>query len=306
LKSPDGEKAMPSNDSTKLAHPRDSASAVQTRPDLSVIVPVNAQGDLGNVLTLLGDVAKYKGPHRIETVLVVNNFPESEAPAEVDELKRVADLVLAIPNVRRPGEAVGFSARIPGLRAATADYGVLFDADCRVPDVTALLNWYVEQFRMGAHAAYTPVEYYDYEDELSIRLAFAVHHTARWVKRYILRIPTTRGSNYAVRRETVLELYDGGMLADEMNVGPTVKRLKGPVMYASGKELTVLTSGRMFRPGWKWILPYFLYRLRYNLRVLPVRLGVASVTGRENDPVRRYQDNRPVNDTTAASVAKRN
>jgi hypothetical protein len=267
----------------------------QRRPDLAVIVPVNAQGDLGNVRVLLEDVARYRGPHAIERILVVNNFPDGQEPPEVEELRRLGLVVLAIPDVRRPGEAVGFSARIPGLRAASAECAVLFDADCRVPHATTLLNWYVEQFRRGAHAAYTPVRHRDFEDALSVRVCFAIHHSARWVKRRILRIPTTRGSNYAVRCQDVLELYDQGLLADEMNVGPTVKRFKGRVAYASGKRLTVLTSGRMWlQPTWRRIVPYFLYRLRYNLRVLPVRPGVARFTGRENDPVRRYRDNRPV------------
>jgi hypothetical protein len=259
-----------------------------------VVVPVNAQGDLDNVRTLLDDVARYRGPLRMETILVVNNYPEAEPPQEVHALRKVATKVLTIPNVRRPGEAVGFSARIPGVRAASSNFVVLFDADCRVPNPTALVNWYVDNFRAGAYAAYTPVTYYDFEECLSIRFRFAIHHVSRWIKRRILRIPTTRGSNYAVRRDAMLELYDEGLLADEMNVGPTFKQRKGWVAYASGRELTVLTSGRMFRPGWAGIIPYFLYRLRYNLRVLPVGPGVAQVTGRENDPVRRYRNNRPV------------
>lgn len=266
------------------------------RPDVSVIVPVNAQGDLENVRTLLTDVAKYEGSLSVETVLVINNFPEGDVPPEAEELARLATIVLTIPDVRKPGEAVGFSARIPGIRAASSQCCVLFDADCRVPHPTPLLNWYFNQIRLGADAAYTHVAYRDYQEAASVRLYFAVHHTARWVKRRLLRIPTTRGSNYTVRRATMLELYDQGLLADEMNVGPTIKRLKGPVVYGPDDELTVYTSGRMFSPGWRKLLPYFLYRLRYNLRVLPVRPDVASVTGRENDPVRRYKDNAPIRD----------
>ncbi len=265
-------------------------------PDVSVIVPVNAQGDLENVRTLLGDVAEYEGSLCIETILVVNNFPEGKSPPEVAGLARLATLVLTIPDVRKPGEAVGFSARIPGIHAASSQCCVLFDADCRIPRPTAILNWYFEQMGRGADAAYTHVAYHDYQDAVSVRLYFAVHHTARWVKRRILGIPTTRGSNYAVRRDTMLELYEQGLLADEMNVGPTMKRLRGPVVYGSDEALTVYTSGRMFSPGWKRLFPYFLYRLRYNLRVLPVRPDVASVTGRENDPVRRYRDNTPIRD----------
>lgn len=60
----------------------------------------------------------------------------------------------------------------------------------------------------------------------------------------------------------LLDLYDRGWLADEMNVGPTLKRLEGPVAYASDRNLTVSTSGRMVRPGWRWLLPNFVYRLK--------------------------------------------
>jgi len=266
------------------------------RPDISVIVPVNAQGDLTNVRTLLADVSTYEGPLTIETVLVVNNYPDGETPPEAEELARLATVVLTIPDVRKPGEAVGFSARIPGIRAASSECCVLFDADCRIPKPTAILNWYFDQIRGGADAAYTHVAYFDYQDAVSVRVYFALHHTARWVKRRVLGIPTTRGSNYTVRRDALLQLYDQGLLADEMNVGPAMKRLKGPVVYGSADELTVYTSGRMFSPGWRRLIPYFFYRLRYNLRVLPVRANAASVTGRENDPVRRYKDNAPIRD----------
>lgn len=271
-------------------------SATYRGPDVTVVVPVNAQGDLENIGTLLGDLSGYEGPHDVETILVVNNFPEGQVPHEVDDLRQLGVSVLAIPSVRRPGEAVGFSARIPGVRAASCDFVVLFDADCRVPNPTPLLNWYVTQFRNGAQAAYTPVKYYDYGDARSVKVKLAIHHTARWIKRNVFGIPTTRGSNYAVRRDTMLELYEEGLLADEMNVGPTFKRLRGRVVYGSADGLTVYTSGRMFKGRWSWrnIGPYFLYRLGYNLRVLPVRRGVAQVTGRENDPVRRYRDNRPI------------
>jgi hypothetical protein len=203
----------------------------------------------------------------------------------------MADVVLTIPDVRRLGEAIGFSARIPGVRAASSECVVLFDADCRVPNPTLLLNWYVSQFQRGAQAAYTHVAFHGLQKAPSIYVYLFIHHFARWVKRCVLGIPTTRGSNYAVRRTAMLELYDAGLLADEMNVGPTFKRLKGKVVYGSGRRLAVKTSGRMFRPGWHLLAPYLLYRLRYNLRVLPVRPGVAARTQREDDPVRRFHDN---------------
>ena len=38
---------------------------------------------------------------------------------------------------------------------------LLFDADCRIPNPTALFDWYAKQFERGARVAYTRVDYYD-------------------------------------------------------------------------------------------------------------------------------------------------
>jgi hypothetical protein len=263
-------------------------------PHASIVIPVNAQGDIGNVCRIIGDVTKYEGTNTAELILVVNNYSEGNEPAEIEKLKAFNIRVIAIPNVRRPGEAVGFSARIPGILAAESEPCILFDADCRIPHITQLLDWYVQQFDAGVGAAYTRVDYYDYEPHLSLTLRFALHHLSRWCKRNVMRIPTTRGSNYAVRRSVMLELYERKMLADEMNVGPAFKHQGHQVAYDGHKTLRVLTSGRMFSAGWLRMIPYFWYRLKYNLRTLPVRVGVAKHTGRENDPVREYVDNRPV------------
>lgn len=261
-------------------------------PDVSVVVPVNAKGDLEKVLTLLADISRYDGQAAVEVVLVVNNFPEGEPPPEVMELERLGARVLAVPSVRRadrPGEAVCLSARIPGIRAAACEFIVLFDADCRIPNITALLDWYVAQFRNGARASYTAVGYYGLPSGLSTRARFAIHHGSRWVKRTILGIPTTRGSNYAVHRDSMIDLYERGYLADDFNVGPAFKKFGLEVSYSGRRALTVYTSGRMFRPGWKRIIPYYWYRLRYNLRVLPVRPDAQRYTERERrDPRDRY------------------
>ncbi len=258
------------------------------------MIPVNAQGDLDNVWQILGDLAGYGGRHRLELVLVVNNYPDGQPPPALAEYRLTGATVVAIPDVRRPGEAVGFSARIPGIRAASSEVVLTFDADCRVPHPGSLIDWYVSQFEGGADCAYTHVAYYQFRERPSIRARFVIHHTSRWFKRVVLRIPTNRGSNYAVRRTRLLELYDEGMLADEINVGPTIKACGGSVAYSGQRKLTVLTSGRMFSGGWFKLVRYFAYRLRYNWRVLPVRRNVAAVTGRESDPVRRYVDNRPI------------
>lgn len=265
-------------------------------PDASVIIPVNAQGDLANVLTILSDITRYSGEHSLEIVLVINNYPSHAPPPEIDIYRRLGLHVVDIPNVRRHGEAVGFSARIPGIRAASSDFAILFDADCRIPNPTALIDWYVEQFRAGAHAAYAHVDFYDVPAYASVRVRILIHHAARWFKRAALRIPTTRGSNYAVHRSVMLELYEQRMLADEMNAGPTFKAKGKRVVYSGAKELVVLTSGRMSVGGWIKLFRYLWYRIRYNLRVLPVRDNVALHTRRERDAVRRFVNNRPIRD----------
>ncbi len=261
----------------------------------SIVIPVNAQGDLENVLQLIADLTNYRGAHRLELILVINNYPPGEPPPELEAYGRLGLKIVALPSVRRPGEAVGFSARMPGVQHAASENVILFDADCRVRQPTALIDWYIEQFRTGAKAAYTHVDYYDLKAHWSIRLRIFMHHAVRWTKRVLLGIPTTRGSNYAVNRSMMLALYRKGMLADEMNVGPTFKAAKGKVVYSSAKQLTVLTSGRMFNPGGlKKLVRYFNYRLFYNLRVLRVRPNIARYTKRENDPIRKYVNNKVV------------
>lgn len=286
------------DDSIDTARIRENALRIRGNParppDASVVIPVNAQGDLQNALRTVGDVVRYRGDHTLEIVLVINNYPAERPPRQIDLYRRLGLRSLGIPNVRRPGEAAGFSARIPGVRAARSENVILFDADCRIPDITALADWYIARFRSGASAAYTHVAYYDFVDVPSLYLRLALHHLARWAKRSLVRVPTTRGSNYAVKRTLMLELYAKGMLADEMNVGPTFKAVYGRVDYSGSGRLAVYTSGRMFTPGvWK-LARYFRRRLFYNLRVLPVRGNAAAFTGREKDPVRRYLDNRPI------------
>jgi hypothetical protein len=262
--------------------------------DASIVVPVNARGDLENVLVLLDDLGRYAGRHIFEVILVVNNFAPGEPPAAIAGLEARGARVVAVPSVREPGVAVALSARIVGVRAAASDCVIHFDADCRIPYPTPLLDWYVERLRAGARVAYTPVRFHGRRRRASVLARIAVHHAARWVKRVVLRIPTTRGSNYAVHGPTLLRLWEVGLVADEMNVGPAAKARGHRVAYRGGRRMAVLTSGRMFAGGWRKLYRYLRYRLRYNVRVLPVRPGVAARTGREHDPVRVYRANRPV------------
>jgi Glycosyltransferase like family 2 len=266
--------------SAELARVRGDPSAP---PDASIVVPVNAQADLERVMSMVTDVVAYRGGHTFEVVLVINNYAPDDPPPELRTYARAGMGVVGVPNAWRAGEAVCFTARIPGLRIASSDRVILFDADTRIPNPTALFDWYVEQFAHGAAAAYTHVGHYDARRLWSVRARIASHHLARWVKRVVLRIPTTRGSNYAVDRTVFLPLYEQGLLADDLNVGPTVKSAGGRVAYSGSRELRVLTSGRKFRGGWRKLARYLRYRLLYNVRLI----ARADGKGRRGNPYHR-------------------
>jgi len=263
---------------------------IHDRPvDASIVIPVNAKGDLENALHLLDDLGRYAGPNAFEVLLVVNNFAEGQPPPAITTFQAAGARVLSVSRVeRRPGDAVPFSVRLLGIRNASSAWVISFDADCRIPDPTSLLDWYVIQGRRGTGLAYSHVDFYDLPPGLSIWVKIRLHHLARWTKRTILGIPTARGSNYAVRRDLVVRLYDQGYIADELNVGPVARSLGERVAYTGDRSRVVLTSGRVYRPGWRRIISYFWYRLRYNLRVLPVRSNMAKRTGRDRDPAVRY------------------
>ena len=237
-------------------------------PEASIVVPVNAQTDLQLVLGVVGDIVVYGGPHTFEVLLLVNNFPAEKPPAELESYAKAGMEMRGIPNVWRRGEAVCFSARMAGIRAASSERVISFDADTRIPDSSSLLDWYMERFDDDAAAAYTSVGHYDARPLWSVRARLGAHHAARWFKREVLRIPTTRGSNYAVDRQALLPLYDGHALADDLNVGPALKAAGGHVVYSGARRLRVLTSGRKFHGGWLKLARYLRYRLGYNRRVL--------------------------------------
>ena len=248
-------------------------------PNVSVVIPVNAQEDLGNVLGVLGDVARYEGTATLEVILVINNYAEGHPPPEIAAYERTGVRVVAVPSVWRAGEAVCLSARIPGIRVASSERIMLFDADCRISNPSLLFDWYAEQFDRGAQVAYTAVSYYDLRPLWSVRARMLAHHLARWIKRVILRIPTTRGSNYATDQALFLRLYEGGFLTDDLNVGPAAKAAGGRVVYSRAKGLRVLTSGRRFKGGWWKLARYLYYRLGYNLRMIGTSKGSGKKPG---------------------------
>ena len=256
-------------------------------PDASIAIPVNAQGDLETVLGLLADIAQYRGTHTFEVLLVINNYPEHQEPAEVELFRSMGIGVESIPSVRRSDEIVCFSARMAGIRAARTDHLLLFDADCRIPNSTALIDWYIDHLHNGTKLAYTHVGYYELKRNLSVYVRIIIHHSVRWVKRELLGIPTARGSNYAANRTKMLYYYEHGFLSDDFNVGPTFKAHGLPIKYSGKRQLVVLTSGRIFSRGWLKLARYWLYRLRYHLKMLPVG---SDVRGRrkwtENENVR--------------------
>ncbi len=258
-------------------------------PAATIAVPVNARGDLGNVRELIADLGRYRGGHAFELVLVINNYPADAPPPAIVELRSLGIRVEALPSVsRRPGEAICLAARMPGVRGASSPYVILFDADCRVPDPTSLLDWYVEQFRSGHELAYSRVDLSDVSPDWAVRARVWTHYASRWVKRVILQIPTTRGSNYGVRRDSMLRLYEQGVLADDLNVGPAVRWAKGRVAYSNDARHAVVTSGRMYTGGWRSLVRYLRYRLGYNIRTLPVRTDASRHTRRERDRIERY------------------
>lgn len=240
-------------------------------PDASVIIPVNARVDLDTVIPILEQLSHYAGPHAVELMLVINNYDPATPPAALDTFSAMGLRVVATPSARRPGEVVILSARALGIQAARAETTIHFDADSRIVNSTAILNWYIAAMRRGAQLAYTHVGYYDLRQKLPVKVKIGIHHTFRAFKRNVLGIPTTRGGNYAVTRSAFLAGYEAGQLSVDMQLGPVVKLGGGRVAYSGRPDLRVLISGRKHHGAWRRLLPYLLHRLRYNVRALPTR-----------------------------------
>lgn len=210
--------------------------ALGALPDASIVIPVNAQKDLSNIARLLSDLGRYSGDQRIEIILVINNYPLNDLPYEIELYEQLGLTVIAIPRVDHEG-GVAIAARIPGIKAARSSNILLFDADCRIPNPTALINWYITKFKAGFDLAYTHVEYTDLAPDISVKARIWVHHASRWLKRNLLGIPTSRGSNYAIRRNLILELFEQGHIPYDLHVGPVVKWMGGRIAYSGDSEL---------------------------------------------------------------------
>lgn len=264
-------------------------------PDASIVIPVNAKEDLKAVFEILDDIVKYKGKHTIEVILVINNYPAADPPIEIAQFRKLGIHVVAVPSARRAGEVVIVSARALGVRAANSEITIHFDVDCRIPDINALLDWIISSFRSGAQVAYSHVGYYDLRKLASVYTKIAIHNMVRWMKRTLLRIPTTRGSNYAIDGSLFLELYDAGKLSVDLQVGPASKLAGARIIYSGHPSLKVLTSGRRFHGGWIKIYKYLRYRLYYNLNTIPTRKR--QITRTSWDGFDKESDNRGANFT---------
>jgi hypothetical protein len=239
-------------------------------PEASIVVPVNAQNDLQNVLLLVEDISSYHGKHRLEIILVINNYPEDAPPGEIDKYRAFGLGVLAIPKIKTRAE-VYLAVRVAGARSTVAECTIHFDADCHLPDATSLIDWYIAQFAAGAQLAYTYVGYYNLPTRAAMQVRMALYNSSRWFKRVILRIPVSRGSNYAVKRSLLLKLYDEGSLNYDIKLGTTIKSIGGKVAYSGDKTLEVLTSGRNFRGDWTELFEYIFWRVGYYRRLGPLQ-----------------------------------
>lgn len=239
-------------------------------PDASIVIPVNAQKDLPNIPRLLADLGRYSGRHHLEIVLVVNNYPADKPPRDIETYSQIGLLVMAIPHIEHAG-GIAIAARIPGIRVAQSSKIILFDADCRIPNPTALIDWYIAKFEDNMDLAYTHVEYTDLPPGISVKARMFVHHASRWIRRNILGTPTSRGSNYAIRKKFILHLFDQGRIPYDIHVGPVVKATGGKIAYSGAKELVVYTSGRFFTPGWKVLGEYLVWRMGYYRRILKLK-----------------------------------
>lgn len=240
-------------------------------PDASIIIPVNAQVDLQKVMTVVEQIGHYGGSHRLELLLVINNYPVESPPPELDAFSKLGIRVVAVPTARREGEVVILTARALGVEAARSEVTIHFDADTRIVNSTALIDWYIDRLTSGIDLAYTHVGYYELRQKLPVRIRVAVHHLTRWVKRTFLGVPTTRGGNYAITRSTFERCYEAGQLSVDMQVGPAVRLNGGHTAYSSRRNLHVLTSGRKHTGRWRSLVPYFMHRLRYNFKAIPTR-----------------------------------
>lgn len=272
------------------------ALTCQATPDLAIIVPVNARGDLSKTLDLLADIAHYEGRLRFQIILVVNNFDPDNPPEQAMKTYRnwgVQTLSSATLD-GNTGVPPALRARMLALPMARTVNCVFFDADCRIPDATACFNWYHQALCESAvMLAYTKVDYYNWPSHrFAMRVWLHVHHLWRAFKRICLQVPTPRGSSYGINRDLKRQLFEDGYLADETGLGRVVKAFGHQSMYTGNDDCKVLTDGRMFEnaQAHKLFTRYAMRRLRINLVSMVVRPDAANHTGRKGESAHQYDE----------------
>ncbi len=222
-----------------------------------------------NVVNVLEQVAAYSGKHTIEIVLVINNFDADLPPVGINHFKHFPISLVLAPSARKPGEVIIMSARALGVYSAISEITIHVDCDCKINNINKLIDWYVENLNNGYDVAYSHVGYDEIRSDLSVYTKILIHHLSRWFKRVILGIPTTRGSNYAIKKSLFLKLYEQGKLRVDLQVGPQAKLAGKKIIYSGKKDLQVLTSARRFKGGWYKLFKYMRYRLKYNINATP-------------------------------------
>lgn len=242
-------------------------SPPQADPNASVIVPVGSPAGLQQVFYLLADLACYEGFYSLECLLALpagQDWP----PAEKLELLEALGLRLVfIPaGVWEQG---ALAARAFAAQAARAGVLLHFASDTRLPDPTALLDWYVGSLSGSYQLAYSRVDFYGLPERAGVRLSLRLLDGLRLVKRRLLGVPTPRGSNYAITRALFLDLYEAGKLSDDTPVGLAARLAQARSRYSSDRRLRACVSAHKFNPRTLLSPARMLRRLRLNLRALP-------------------------------------
>jgi hypothetical protein len=239
-------------------------------PNASLIVPISARSGFSLIQGLIGDLARYRGSYTLEIILMVAASLAGSAPEEIEHLRGLGLQVIAAPEGGQNWEAVQLEARAQGVEAARAGITLHFSPDARLPDATALIDWYIQSLYSVYQLAYSQISYYGLPDGMNTRLSLALVDTFRKVKRVLLGVPTTRGSNYAINRHLFLKLYESGKLTVDLPVGLAVRLAEARSRYSSERRLQVYLSAHKYSPQSLLNLHRILRRLRYNLRAIPL------------------------------------
>ncbi len=240
-------------------------SPAQADPNASVIVPVGSPAELKQVFCLLSDLSHYRGSYSLECLLAL---PAGQPWLPPERLALLDSLGLRVVFTSARGRG-GLAARGCAAQAARAGILLHFAADTRLPDPTALVDWYVRSLFGKFQLAYSRVDFYGLPGSPGVRLSLFVLNGLRALKRRLLGVPTPRGSNYAITRSLFLDLYEAGTLSEEHPVGLAARLAQARSRYAADRRLRAYIPAHKFSPRTLLSPARILRRLRANLRALP-------------------------------------